>query len=666
MRVLSTYVNRGFAMTEESIFLGALEKKDPAERAVYLDTVCGKDKALRHAVEQLLIAHEKLSPLDRPAFPAISAPTAEFEPFTVGVRIGPYTLVQRLGEGAMGSVWVTQQSEPVKRKVALKVIKAGMDSKSIVNRFEHERQTLALMDHPNIARVFDGGMTADGRLFFVMELVNGLPLNKFCDEARLTPRQRLDLFVPICQAVQHAHQKGIVHRDLKPSNILVTLYDGRPVPKVIDFGVAKALAGKLIDESLTTQFGTAVGTLEYMAPEQAGFSALDIDTRADIYSLGVILYELLTGLIPIDSKRLRQAGLHEMNRILKEVEPPRPSTRLSSDSSSPSLAAVRQMEPKHLTALLRGELDWIIMKCLEKSRDRRYQSANALARDVQRYLADEPVEARPPSFRYRAGKFFRRNKGTVLMAAVVTLLLVGGIIGTTLGMLDAIHHEEIAVKVADDSKKAQLAEAAAKVNEEKAKLDAQSKLWGFYLSESIVLSYSGKRPEALRAIQAALELPVPKGRTLDELRNAAITALWQPDFGLMSAEVKKYRDYFQQGGQNGTQNPAQNNPPNFHIELRREPNATARRYQFSKHDVILEGRQDGTTVIMQMNTSKELAQFRSPETGNAELQNTLAEGFLLTHNYHRGRTYVWDLPLIRRQLAEIGLDWDGPPYFPEK
>ncbi len=521
-------------MTEESIFLSALEKKDPAERAVYLDSVCGHDKALRRAVEQLLIAHEKLGPLDRPVLAATSGTTTKCEAVAVGVRIGPYTLVQSLGEGGMGSVWVAQQTEPVKRKVALKVIKAGMDSKSVVNRFEHERQALALMDHPNIVRVFDGGITADGRPFFVMELVNGLPLNKFCDEARLTPRQRLDLFVPICQAVQHAHQKGIVHRDLKPSNILVTLYDGRPVPKVIDFGVAKALAGKLTDESLATEFGVAVGTWEYMAPEQAGFSALDIDTRADIYSLGVILYELLTGLQPLDGKRLRKAGLEEMIRILHEEEPPRPSTRLSSDESSPSLAAVRQMEPKHLTALLRGELDWIVMKCLEKSRDRRYESANALARDVQHYLADEPVEARPPSFRYRAGKFFRRNKGTVLTAAVVVLLLVGGIVGTTLGMLDAIHHEEIATKAADDAKKAEAGEKAAKIEAEEAKKDALAKLWGAHLNEAKARRFSGRRGqrfESLKAIQAALKLPVPEGRSIDELRNAAIAALCLPDIG---------------------------------------------------------------------------------------------------------------------------------------
>ena len=268
------------------------------------------------------------------------------------VVAGRYSLVEKIGEGGMGEVWVAKQTEPVKRKVALKLIKTGMDSKAVLQRFEQERQALAMMDHPNIARVLDGGLTPTGQPFFVMELVNGLPLTRFCDEAKLTPKERLELFVPICQAVQHAHHKGIVHRDLKPSNILVTLIDGRGVPKVIDFGLAKATAGKLTDESLSTQFGAVLGTLEYMSPEQAGFSGIDIDTRADIYSLGVILYELLTGLRPIDAKRLKKAALSEMMRIIQEEEPSRPSTRLSTDESLPSLAALRQTEPRKLTALV--------------------------------------------------------------------------------------------------------------------------------------------------------------------------------------------------------------------------------------------------------------------------------------------------------------------------
>jgi serine/threonine protein kinase/tetratricopeptide (TPR) repeat protein len=357
------------------------------------------------------------------------------------VIAGRYTLVEKIGEGGMGEVWVAKQTEPVKRKVALKLIKAGMDSKAVLARFEQERQALALMDHPNIARVLDGGLTPTGQPFFVMELVNGQPLTRFCDESRLTPQARLELFVPICHAVQHAHQKGIVHRDLKPANILVTSIDGKPVPRVIDFGVAKATSGKLTDESLSTHIGAVVGTLEYMSPEQAGYGGEDIDTRADIYSLGVILYELLTGLRPIDARRLKKAALTEMIRIIHEEEPSKPSTRLSTDESFPSLAAVRQTEPKKLMALLRGELDWVVMKCLEKKRDRRYETANGLARDIQRYLADEPVEARPPSFGYRAGKFLRRHKGPVIAASLVFIALVGGILGTTVGLVRAVQAE---------------------------------------------------------------------------------------------------------------------------------------------------------------------------------------------------------------------------------
>jgi serine/threonine protein kinase/cytochrome c-type biogenesis protein CcmH/NrfG len=372
--------------------------------------------------------------------PGVSAPgdaTVDWQPAVApGVVIaGRYTLVEMIRAGGMGEVWVAKQTEPVKRKVALKFIKAGMDSKSVLARFEAERQALALMDHPNIAKVLDGGITAAGNPFFVMELVNGMPLTKFCDDAKLTPRQRLELFVPICQAVQHAHQKGIVHRDLKPSNILVTLYDGKASPKVIDFGVAKALAGKLTDESLSTQLGAVIGTLEYMAPEQAGLSAIDIDTRADIYSLGVVLYELLTGLRPFDAKRLRKAAFDELIRIIREEEPSKPSTRLSSDESLPSLAALRHTEPKRLVALMRGDLDCIVMKALEKERSRRYETANAFARDVQRYLADEPVEAQPPSMRYQLGKFLRRNKGRVLATSVVLFMLLLGLIAGTAGII---------------------------------------------------------------------------------------------------------------------------------------------------------------------------------------------------------------------------------------
>ena len=489
-------------MNEETIFLEALSRS-PEERAAFLEQACAGRPDLRAAVEALLAAHAKSgNVLDKPPVdlgqtvdsepgaakhgatgehtpqPDDAPPqsdTANYQaPVESGMVIaGRYTLVQKIGEGGMGEVWVAKQTEPIKRKVALKLIKTGMDTKALLARFEQERQALAMMDHPNIARVLDGGLTPTGQPFFAMELVNGLPLNKFCDKMKLTPKQRLELFVPICQAVQHAHQKGIVHRDLKPANILVTLIDARPVPKVIDFGVAKATAGKLTDESMSTQFGAVIGTLEYMSPEQAGFAGEDIDTRADVYSLGVILYELLTGLRPIDAKRLKKTAFTEMIRIIREEEPSKPSTRLSTDESLPSLAALRQTEPKKLMALLRGELDWVVMKCLEKDRTRRYETANGLARDIQRYLADEVVEARPPSANYRLGKFVRRHKVQVIAASLVLLTLVGGVVGTTIGLLEA---NAAAQKERDANTAAQAARTAAEnaaEAEKVAKIEAQ-------------------------------------------------------------------------------------------------------------------------------------------------------------------------------------------------
>jgi tetratricopeptide (TPR) repeat protein len=346
----------------------------------------------------------------------------------VGTTIaGRYKLLEQIGEGGMGTVWVAEQTEPVRRKVALKLIKAGMDSKSVLSRFEAERQALALMDHPNIAKVLDGGTTEAGRPFFVMEYVKGVPFTTYCDDAQLSISERLTLFVPVCQAVQHAHQKGIIHRDLKPSNILICLYDGQPVPKVIDFGLAKAMHQPLTEHTLYTAQGVMMGTPLYMSPEQAEHNNLDVDTRTDIYSLGVILYELLTGTTPLERKRFKRAAWQEMLRLIKEEEPPRPSARLSGSGSLPSVAVQRKSEPVRLTKLVRGELDWIVMKCLEKDRGRRYETANGVARELQRYLADEVVEARPPSAGYRLRKFFRRNKGRVAAAAALTLAVMAGI-----------------------------------------------------------------------------------------------------------------------------------------------------------------------------------------------------------------------------------------------
>jgi WD40 repeat protein/tetratricopeptide (TPR) repeat protein len=446
---------------ESEIFTNALKLAAPAERAAYLDQACAGNPQLRADVEALLQAHARDSgfleqpvgslagTMDEP--PAAGAP--DNPPPGAGegkgggepteqpglVLAGRYKLLEVIGEGGMGTVWMAQQTEPVKRLVAVKLIRTGLSSGAVLARFEAERQALAIMDHPNIAKVFDAGTThgepgalatGGSRPFFVMELVKGIPITRFCDEHRLTPRQRLELFVPVCQAVQHAHQKGVIHRDLKPSNVLVALYDDRPVPKVIDFGVAKAAGQPLTEQTLHTGFGAVVGTVEYMSPEQASFNQLDVDTRSDIYSLGVLLYELLTGSPPFSAKELEKAGVLELLRVIREQEPPRPSSKLSTTERLPTLAANRGMEPKRLTALLRGELDWVVMKCLEKDRSRRYETANALALDVQRYLADERVQACPPSAGYRLRKFVRRNRGVVLAVSLVVLALVGGIIGT--------------------------------------------------------------------------------------------------------------------------------------------------------------------------------------------------------------------------------------------
>jgi tetratricopeptide (TPR) repeat protein/tRNA A-37 threonylcarbamoyl transferase component Bud32 len=415
----------------ESILASAVELRSAAERRQFVEQACGGDAELQRRVEELIENHFRAgSFLEAPA-PDLSATAAESAREGPGTVIGPYKLLQQLGEGGMGAVFMAEQAHPVQRRVALKIIKPGMDSRQVLARFAAERQALALMDHPHIAKVHDGGTTDTGRPYFVMELVKGVPITRYCDEHRLTPRERLELIVPVCQAVQHAHQKGIIHRDLKPSNVLVALYDGKAVPKVIDFGVAKVTGFKLTDKTLFTEFGQVVGTLEYMSPEQAQLNQLDIDTRSDIYALGVLLYELLTGTTPLERKRLQWTALLEALRLIREEEPPRPSTRLGTTKELPAIAANRGLEPRRLSGLVRGELDWIVMKCLEKDRDRRYESANALAQDIERYLRDEPVQACPPSAWYRYRKFARRNKRALLTAAVaaVAVLLAVGTFG---------------------------------------------------------------------------------------------------------------------------------------------------------------------------------------------------------------------------------------------
>jgi WD40 repeat protein/serine/threonine protein kinase len=421
------------AMNEESLFAAALARPTPEARRTFLEKACGTDAALCKRLHQLLAAHEKASGILEHGAVAPGDTGADLPPTPVpaaapsavgGVFGGRYQLLEVIGEGGMGSVWMAQQTEPVKRRVAVKLIKSGLGSKVVLARFEAERQALALMDHASIAKVFDAGATPDGRPFFVMELVHGMPFTKYCDEHRLTPRQRLELFVPVCAAIQHAHQKGIIHRDIKPSNVLVAECDGKPVPKVIDFGVAKAAGPKLTEETLYTELGSIIGTLEYMSPEQAEASPLDVDTRSDIYSLGVLLYELLTGTTPLERKRLKEAAILELLRIVREEEPPKPSMRLSMIANLPAVAANRGLEPRKLSEQVRGELDWIVMKCLEKDRGRRYETANGLAMDVQRHLNDEPVQAFPPSSWYRFGKFARRNKRALVTATLLGVMLL--------------------------------------------------------------------------------------------------------------------------------------------------------------------------------------------------------------------------------------------------
>jgi serine/threonine protein kinase len=432
----------------EEIFCAALELKAPEERKAFLDRACLGDSKLRSAVEEMLSSQTGVEKLFGEGGPALAAARDLYEAMAgvpgfrqdaasvlsgdeeIGKRIGPYQLLQKIGEGGCGSVYMAAQETPVCRRVALKVIKLGMDTKSVIARFEAERQALAMMDHPNIARVLDASATAAGRPYFVMELVRGVKITAYCDQNHLEARQRLDLFIQICNAIQHAHQKGIIHRDIKPSNILVTMHDGVPVPKVIDFGIAKATGGQLLtDKTLFTAYEQFIGTPAYMSPEQAEMSGLDVDTRSDIYSLGVLLYELLTGKTPFDQQELLQSGLMEMRRTLCEREPHRPSTKLDGLRAEEltQTALLRGSEPRKLKSLLTGELDWIVMKALEKDRRHRYQTANGLGMEIQRYLHNEPVLASPPSRLYRFQKLVRRNKTVFAAVGAVCITLIAGL-----------------------------------------------------------------------------------------------------------------------------------------------------------------------------------------------------------------------------------------------
>jgi serine/threonine protein kinase len=479
-------------LTPKEVFDEAFEIADPEEREAFLEQVCGHTPELRERVAALLQAHDRAgsfletpadsqpetSPYEPESVVTGEAPRPQPEPERelpegeIGTQIGPYKLVEKIGQGGMGSVYLAEQEHPVRRQVALKLIKRGLDSSQVIARFETERQALALMDHPNIARVLDAGYVGQvsnlparrqvenlphsGRPYFVMELVKGQPITKYCDEHRLTPRQRLELFLPICQAIQHAHQKGIIHRDIKPSNVLVTTYDGRPVPKVIDFGIAKAIEQPLVEPEMATQLGTIVGTFEYMSPEQADIGSLDVDTRSDVYSLGAMLYEMLTGSTPLERTLLRKAALSDMLRMIKEEEPLRPGARfLASQDRLAAIAAQRSTEPSRLAKTLDGDIGWIVLKALQKDRRQRYDTAIGFARDLQHYLADEPVEARPPSVTYLVRKFARRHRALLATVGGFVALLLLGVVALTLGILAVNRAHADTQKALDSEQRAQ-------------------------------------------------------------------------------------------------------------------------------------------------------------------------------------------------------------------
>jgi eukaryotic-like serine/threonine-protein kinase len=520
--------------TREELFNLALGLLPGEPREEFLRAACGDDAELLRDVRALLSAHAEAQAFLKSVGPKDSPPPAPVQEAAAaativspsraaaeapGQMIGRYKLLQLIGEGGFGSVWMAEQKEPVKRRVALKIIKLGMDTKQVVARFEAERQALAMMDHPNIARVLDAGATDVGRPFFVMELVKGVPILEYCDTEKLDTAKRLELFVDVCNAIQHAHQKGIIHRDIKPSNILVTLHDGKPVPKVIDFGIAKATSSELTDKTLFTQHRQMIGTPAYMSPEQAEMSGLDIDTRSDIYSLGVLLYELLTGTTPFSNDELMSKGFAEMMRIIRDVEPHKPSTRLSTMGETITRTAqLRHVEPGRLSSILKGDLDWIVMKCLEKDRQRRYDTANGLGMDIQRHLAGEAVLAAPPSRVYRLRKGIRRNKAAFTAAAVVGVALLLGVVGTSWGMVNALQQREIA-------RGAQRAESQQRLDAERAReAEAAQRLLAEESERRAIEAAALAQREAERAeaeAQLALEAQAREQARAEELEQVA-------------------------------------------------------------------------------------------------------------------------------------------------
>jgi serine/threonine protein kinase/tetratricopeptide (TPR) repeat protein len=445
----------------KAIFLAAIDEYTPERWPAFLDQACAGDAPLRAQVEKLLRAQSAMGSFHEASHSALLA-TIDYVIERPGTVIGPYKLLEQIGEGGFGIVFMAEQRQPVHRKVALKILKPGMDTKEVIARFESERQALALMDHPNIARVLDAGATDSGRPYFVMELVKGVPITEFCDQNHLTPEARLKLFLDVCQAIQHAHHKGVIHRDIKPTNVLVTLYDGKPVVKVIDFGVAKAIGQTLTERTLFTPYGQMIGTPAYMSPEQAEMSGLDIDTRSDVYALGVLLYELLTGTTPLEAERLREVGIAEMQRLICKEEAPRPSTRLSAlGDAATVVAGNRGLDIKPFVQLLAGDLDWTVMKALEKDRNRRYGTPGSFAEDIDRYLRHEAILARPPSTVYKAKKFVQRNQAVVLTAAAIAAALL---VGTAVATWQAVRATQAGV-----------AAVAAAEAERRAKEDAEAR-----------------------------------------------------------------------------------------------------------------------------------------------------------------------------------------------